>query len=49
MPTHEVETPSGPFSPITNLTGAGFPALMGWMLSTTGSYTPGFLSSTAQP
>ena len=43
MPTNQVETSSGVFSSITNLIGAGFPALMGWMLSTTGSYTPGFL------
>jgi hypothetical protein len=49
MPTHEVETFSGLFSSITNLTGAGFPALMGRMPSTTGSYARGFLSSTAQP
>jgi len=43
MPTRQVETSSGLFSSVTNLIGAGFPALMGWMLSTTGSYTPGFL------
>jgi MFS family permease len=43
MPTRLVETSSGVFSSFTNLIGAGFPALMGWMLSTTGSYTPGFL------
>lgn len=43
MPTDQVEMSSGVFSSITNLIGAGFPALMGWMLSTTGSYTPGFL------
>jgi hypothetical protein len=38
MPIHEVETSSGLFSSITNLIGAGLPALMSWMLSTTGSY-----------
>jgi len=43
MPTRQVETSSGVFSSVTNLIGAGFPALMGWMLSSTGSYTPGFL------
>jgi nitrate/nitrite transporter NarK len=43
MPTGEVERSSGVFSSITNLVGAGFPALMGWMLTQTGSYTPGFL------
>lgn len=43
MPTRQVETSSGLFSSVTNLIGAGFPALMGWMLTTTGSYTPGFL------
>jgi MFS family permease len=43
MPTNEAERSSGVFSCLTNLAGAGAPALMGWMLSTTGSYTPGFL------
>jgi MFS family permease len=43
MPTGEVERSSGIFSSLTNLAGAGAPALIGWMLSTTGSYTPGFL------
>ena len=43
MPTEEVEHSSGLFSALTNLAGAGAPALVGWMLSTTGSYTPGFL------
>ena len=43
MPTREVEGSSGVFSSLTNLAGAGAPALIGWMLSTTGSYTPGFL------
>src|SRR5487761_201901 len=43
MPTTEVERSSGWFSSLTNLAGAGAPALLGWMLSTTGSYTPGFL------
>ncbi len=43
MPTHEVERSSGVFSSLTNLAGAGAPALLGWMLTTTGSYTPGFL------
>ena len=43
MPTAQVETSSGVFSSFTNLIGAGFPALMGWMLTRTGSYTPGFL------
>lgn len=43
MPTRQVENSSGIFSSLTNLVGAGAPALIGWMLSTTGSYTPGFL------
>ncbi len=43
MPTDEAERSSGVFSCLTNLAGAGAPALVGWMLSTTGSYTPGFL------
>jgi MFS family permease len=43
MPTDRVENSSGIFSCLTNLVGAGAPALLGWMLSTTGSYTPGFL------
>jgi MFS family permease len=43
MPTEDVEHSSGLFSALTNLVGAGAPALIGWMLSTTGSYTPGFL------
>jgi len=43
MPTEDVEHSSGLFSALTNLAGAGAPALIGWMLSTTGSYTPGFL------
>ena len=43
MPTDEVEHSSGVFSSLTNLAGAGAPALIGWLLSTTGSYTPGFL------
>ncbi len=43
MPTGEVERSSGVFSSITNLVGADFPALMGWLLAQTGSYTPGFL------
>jgi MFS family permease len=43
MPTDEAEHSSGVFSCLTNLAGAGAPALVGWMLSTTGSYTPGFL------
>jgi nitrate/nitrite transporter NarK len=43
MPTAEVERSTGVFSSLTNLAGAGAPALLGWMLSTTGSYTPGFL------
>lgn len=43
MPTGQVEHSSGLFSALTNLAGAGAPALIGWMLSTTGSYTPGFL------
>jgi MFS family permease len=43
MPTDEAERSSGVFSSLTNLAGAGAPALIGWMLSTTGSYTPGFL------
>jgi MFS transporter, ACS family, glucarate transporter len=43
MPTRETERSSGVFSCLTNLVGAGAPALLGWMLTTTGSYTPGFL------
>jgi MFS family permease len=43
MPTNQTEHSSGVFSSLTNLVGAGVPALLGWMLSTTGSYTPGFL------
>jgi MFS family permease len=43
MPTSRAETSSGIFACLTNLVGAGAPALLGWMLSTTGSYTPGFL------
>jgi MFS family permease len=43
MPTDEAEHSSGVFSALTNLAGAGAPALIGWMLSFTGSYTPGFL------
>ena len=43
MPTDQVEHSSGLFSALTNLAGAGAPALIGWLLSTTGSYTPGFL------
>jgi len=43
MPTEEVEHSSGVFACLTNLAGAGAPALIGWLLSTTGSYTPGFL------
>jgi MFS family permease len=43
MPTRQVETSSGVFSSITNIVGAGFPALMGVLLASTGSYTPGFL------
>ncbi|HEX3791690.1 MAG TPA: MFS transporter [Pseudonocardiaceae bacterium] len=43
MPTRQVETSSGLFSSITNIVGAGFPALMGVLLTATGSYTPGFL------
>ncbi|MCL2581869.1 MAG: MFS transporter [Streptosporangiales bacterium] len=43
MPTDQAEKSSGLFSCLTNLVGAGVPALLGWMLATTGSYTPGFL------
>jgi MFS family permease len=43
MPTRQVETSSGVFSSITNIVGAGFPALMGVILASTGSYTGGFL------
>jgi ACS family D-galactonate transporter-like MFS transporter len=43
MPTEDVEHSSGLFSTLTNLVGAGAPALIGWLLSTTGSYTLGFL------
>jgi MFS transporter, ACS family, glucarate transporter len=43
MPTDQAEHSSGVFSSLTNLAGAGAPALVGWMLATTGSYTPGFL------
>jgi nitrate/nitrite transporter NarK len=38
-----VEVAAAPGDGLTNLAGAGAPALVGWMLSTTGSYTPGFL------
>jgi nitrate/nitrite transporter NarK len=43
MPTDQAGKSSGISSRLTNLVGAGAPALMGWMLSTAGSYTPGFL------
>jgi MFS family permease len=43
MPTRSVETSSGLFSSLTNIIGAGAPALMGAMLAASGSYTSGFL------
>jgi sugar phosphate permease len=43
MPTRQVEKSSGLFSSLTNIVGAGAPALMGALLTATGSYTPGFL------
>lgn len=42
MPTRSVETSSGVFSSLTNVVGAGAPALMGAILAATGSYTGGF-------
>ena len=43
MPTRSVETSSGLFSCLTNVVGAGAPALMGWLLAVTGSFTSGFM------
>jgi MFS family permease len=43
MPTRSVETSSGLFSSLTNIIGAGAPALMGVLLAATGTYTSGFL------
>jgi cyanate permease len=43
MPTRSVETSSGLFSSLTNIIGAGAPALMGVLLTATGTYTSGFL------
>lgn len=43
MPTDQVEHSSGVFSSLTNLVGAGAPALMGWLLVTTHGYTAGFM------
>jgi MFS family permease len=43
MPTRSVETSSGLFSSVTNVIGAGVPALMGLLLASTGSYTSGFM------
>lgn len=43
MPTRSVEASSGVFSSLTNIIGAGAPALMGVMLAASGSYTSGFL------
>jgi MFS family permease len=43
MPTRTVERSSGLFSSLTNIIGAGVPALMGWLLVVTGSYTSGFM------
>jgi MFS family permease len=42
MPTHRSEYSSSVFSSITNLVGAALPALMGTLLTATGSYTAGF-------
>jgi MFS family permease len=39
MPTRSVEASSGVFSSLTNIIGAGAPALMGVLLASTGSYT----------
>jgi MFS family permease len=43
MPTRSVETSSGLFSCLTNVVGAGAPAMIGWLLAATGSYTSGFM------
>ena len=43
MPTRSVETSSGVFACLTNVVGAGVPALMGLLLAATGSYTSGFM------
>jgi MFS family permease len=43
MPTKSVETSSGVFSSLTNIVGAGAPALMGVLVATSGSYTSGFM------
>ncbi len=43
MPTRQVETSTGLFSSLTNIIGAGVPALIGWLLAVTGSYTSGFM------
>jgi cyanate permease len=43
MPTRSVEASSGVFSSLTNIIGAGAPALMGVLLAASGSYTSGFL------
>ena len=43
MPTRSVESSSGLFSSLTNIVGAGAPALMGVLLAATGSYTSGFM------
>jgi hypothetical protein len=42
MPTHQSEYSSSVFSSITNLVGAALPALVGILLTATGSYTAGF-------
>ncbi|MBP0457073.1 MFS transporter [Streptomyces montanisoli] len=42
MPTHKTEYSSSVFSSLTNLAGAALPALMGTLLTATGSYTAGF-------
>lgn len=42
MPTRSSEYSSSVFSSITNLAGAALPALMGTLLTATGSYTAGF-------
>lgn len=47
MPTEQAGKSSGLASSLTNIVGAGAPALLGWLLSTTGSYTLG--SSCSSP
>jgi ACS family glucarate transporter-like MFS transporter len=42
MPTHQSEHSSSVFASVTNLVGAVLPALMGTLLTATGTYTAGF-------